>query len=220
MCAGDAILFENRTFHTAAPNLSQRTSKVIIYGYAYRWMKTDQYLDPPDQRVLQRTTNAIDWQLLGGYRNVDEIPQALIDWAEQYGVNPPPVDLDYWKCCRHFMRRNNMTDDKSAFLFIDDACIESLDRVVQGVVPAKKVSPQPLIEKDRAWEDEWLIGSYINVTYDDDENIFKMWYGVGRKLSEARGDQADGLAYAVSQDGIHWEKTRPQPLRGRRQQRE
>ena len=89
--AGDAILFENRTFHTAAPNLSQRTSKVIIYGYAYRWMKTDQYLDPPDQQVLQRTTNAIDWQLLGGYRNVDEIPQALIDWAEQYGVNPPPV---------------------------------------------------------------------------------------------------------------------------------
>ena len=88
---GDAILFENRTFHTAAPNLSQRTSKVVIYGYAYRWMKTDQYLDPPDQRVLQRTTNAIDWQLLGGYRNVDEIPQALIDWAEQYGVNPPPV---------------------------------------------------------------------------------------------------------------------------------
>ena len=89
--AGDAILFENRTFHTAAPNLSQRTSKVIIYGYAYRWMKTDQYLDPPDQRVLQRTTNAIDWQLLGGYRNVDEIPRALIDWAEQYGVNPAPV---------------------------------------------------------------------------------------------------------------------------------
>ena len=73
--AGDAILFENRTFHTAAPNLSQRTSKVIIYGYAYRWMKTDQYLDPPDQRVLQRTTNDIDWQLLGGYRNVDEIPR-------------------------------------------------------------------------------------------------------------------------------------------------
>ena len=89
--AGDAFLFENRTFHTAAPNLSQRTSKVMIYGYAYRWMKTDQYLDPPDQQVLQRTTNDIDRQLLGGYRNVDEIPQALIDWAEQYGVNPPPV---------------------------------------------------------------------------------------------------------------------------------
>ena len=43
-----------------------------------------------------------------------------------------------------------MTDEKSAFLFIDDAVIESLDNVVKGVVPAKKVSPQPLIEKDQA----------------------------------------------------------------------
>lgn len=44
-------------------------------------MKTDQYLDPPDQRVLQRTTNDIDWQLLGGYRNVDEMT----------GPSRPPV---------------------------------------------------------------------------------------------------------------------------------
>ena len=99
-----------------------------------------------------------------------------------------------------------MTDEKSAFLFIDDAYIERLDRVVKGVVAARKVSSQPLIERDRAWEDEWLIGSYINVIYDEEESLFKMWYGVGRKLSQARGDQADGLAYAVSQDGIHWEK--------------
>ena len=99
-----------------------------------------------------------------------------------------------------------MTGEKQAFLFIDDTWIESLDNAVKGVIPAKKVSQQPLIEKDRAWEEEWHIGSYINVIYDDDENIFKMWYGVGRKLSEARGDQADGLAYAVSQDGLHWEK--------------
>ena len=70
-----------------------------------------------------------------------------------------------------------MTDEKSAFLFIDDAFIENLDNVVKGVVPAKKVSQQPMIEKDQAWEEEWLIGSYINVMYDDDENVFKMWYG-------------------------------------------
>ena len=36
--AGDAFLFENRIFHTSAPNLSLRTSKVIILGYSYRWM--------------------------------------------------------------------------------------------------------------------------------------------------------------------------------------
>ena len=37
--AGDALFFENRIFHTAAPNLSDRVSKVSMYGYAYRWMK-------------------------------------------------------------------------------------------------------------------------------------------------------------------------------------
>ena len=89
--AGDAILFENRIFHSAAPNLSQRTSKVIIYGYAYRWMKTDQYLDPPDQQLLQRTSDDIEFQLLGGYKNVDTIPQALIEWAQLHKVNPDPV---------------------------------------------------------------------------------------------------------------------------------
>ena len=39
--AGDVLVFENRIFHTAAPNLSDRVSKVLLYGYAYRWMKQD-----------------------------------------------------------------------------------------------------------------------------------------------------------------------------------
>ena len=99
-----------------------------------------------------------------------------------------------------------MIDKGTAYLFIDDAHIESLEGATKGVVPAQKVSDPPLIEKDEPWEEEWSIGSYINVIYDDEENLFKMWYGVGRDLSDARGEQADGLAYAVSQDGYHWEK--------------
>ena len=99
-----------------------------------------------------------------------------------------------------------MTDKGFAYLFIDDTLIESLDGVAKGIVPAQKVSDQPLIDRDQPWEDGWGIGSYINVIYDDEENVFKMWYGVGRKLSDARGEEADGLAYAVSQDGYHWEK--------------
>ena len=113
-----------------------------------------------------------------------------------------------------------MTDEKSAFPFIDNTYVENLDGVVQGVVPAKKVSHQPLIKKDRAWEEEWLIGGYVNVLHDEDEDIFKMWYGVSRKLSEARGESADGLAYAVSRDGIHWEKPVLNLVEERRQQRE
>ena len=89
--AGDAILFENRTFHTAAPNLSGSTSKVIIYGYAYRWMKVDVNLDPPDERVIERVDDDIDRQLLGAYRDVDTAPRALLDWAENCGVSREPV---------------------------------------------------------------------------------------------------------------------------------
>jgi ectoine hydroxylase len=88
--AGDAILFDNRTFHTAAPNLGQRTSKVLMYGYAYRWLKQEVYLDPPDPALLA-AVDPTKRQLLGGYRDVDTRPWALQQWAERHGVLPPPT---------------------------------------------------------------------------------------------------------------------------------
>ena len=89
--AGDALLFENRIFHTAAPNRSARTSKVLMYGYAYRWMRTEVYLEVPDQQLLNKSADPIARQLLGGYRDVDTQPWALQDWARQHGVQPAPV---------------------------------------------------------------------------------------------------------------------------------
>lgn len=85
--AGDAFLFENRIFHTAAPNLSTRVSKVLMYGYAYRWMKPEIYLEAPDKRH----TDSITWQLLGGYRDVDTPAWALQRWAKRHGVVPAEV---------------------------------------------------------------------------------------------------------------------------------
>lgn len=87
MDAGDALLFENRIFHTAAPNRSDRTSKVVIYGYAYRWMKPEVYLDPPDPRHLAEA-DLIGRQLLGGYADIDTKPWALLEWAKAHGVLP------------------------------------------------------------------------------------------------------------------------------------
>ena len=83
--AGDALLFENRIFHTAAPNRSERTSKVVIYGYAYRWLRPEVYLEAPDERQLM-TADPIARQLLGGYRDVDTPPWALARWAKKHGV--------------------------------------------------------------------------------------------------------------------------------------
>ena len=88
--AGDALFFENRIFHTAAPNRSDRTSKVVIYGYAYRWMKPEIYLEAPDEQQLL-TVDPITRQLLGGYRDVDTPPWALERWARRHGVSRETV---------------------------------------------------------------------------------------------------------------------------------
>lgn len=86
MNAGDALLFENRIFHTAAPNLSERVSKVVIYGYAYRWMKPEVYIDVPDVEYCEKA-DPISLQLLGGYRDVDTPPWALREWANRHNVS-------------------------------------------------------------------------------------------------------------------------------------
>jgi Phytanoyl-CoA dioxygenase (PhyH) len=90
MNSGDALLFENRIFHTAAPNQSERTSKVLIYGYAYRWMKPEVYLETLDKRYLEKVS-PIARQLLGGYRDVDTPPWALQEWARRHHVAPEAV---------------------------------------------------------------------------------------------------------------------------------
>ena len=88
--AGDALFFENRIFHTAAPNRSERTSKVVIYGYAYRWLKPEVYLENPDDEQLLHV-DPIMRQLLGGYRDVDTPPWALERWAKRHGITRAAV---------------------------------------------------------------------------------------------------------------------------------
>ncbi len=88
--AGDAFLFENRIFHTATPNRSQRVSKVLMYGYAYRWMKPEVYLEMLDKRYLAQA-DPVTRQLLGEYRDVDTQPWALQRWAKRHGVQPESV---------------------------------------------------------------------------------------------------------------------------------
>ena len=86
LAAGDAFLFDNRLYHTATPNKSGRTSKVLMYGYAYRWMKPEIYLETPDLRKLAQS-DPITFQLLGGYRDIDTPPWALQTWASR-GPSP------------------------------------------------------------------------------------------------------------------------------------
>lgn len=88
--AGDAFLFDNRLFHTAAPNRSDRTSKVLMLGYAFRWMKQEIYLETLDASYF-RQIDPITRQLLGGYRDIDTPPWALQQFAKRHGVLPKDV---------------------------------------------------------------------------------------------------------------------------------
>ena len=97
-----------------------------------------------------------------------------------------------------------MSTEELKYLFIDDTFIESMEGIKKGVVPAKKVSCEPLIELDQPWEKQWLLGSYSSVIYDEEEKLFKMWYNVDRRKTIL--EVAVGLAYALSEDGIHWRK--------------
>ena len=88
--AGDAFLFDNRLFHTAAPNRSNRTSKVVMLGYAFRWMKQEIYLETLDASYF-RQIDPITRQLLGGYRDIDTPPWALQQLAKRHGVLPKEI---------------------------------------------------------------------------------------------------------------------------------
>lgn len=61
--AGDAFLFEQRTFHGIGHNWSGLPRKTIFMGYAYRWVKPMDYIMMPDELVDR--CNPIQKQLLG-----------------------------------------------------------------------------------------------------------------------------------------------------------
>ena len=94
--AGDVVFFENRIFHTKSPNLSDRTSKVVIYGYSYNWIRNGFYLENLGDDIVADLTD-IEKQLLdvklSDHPNWRARPNThpLADWAEEHGVMPEQV---------------------------------------------------------------------------------------------------------------------------------
>ncbi len=96
-----------------------------------------------------------------------------------------------------------------AQLLIDDVLIFESKGVSRTQHPAEKHPANPLVKADKPWEG-WRLEIYGNVIWDEDEQLFKMWY-----LGEAPnyfapspdGPSADNSTlYATSRDGIRWEK--------------
>ena len=85
--AGDAFLFENRTFHRQGLNLTGQTRKALMLGYSYAWLSPNDYV-VQDRGFLDRLQDPVERQLLGALRKpntqIDDGP--LRAWTERYGV--------------------------------------------------------------------------------------------------------------------------------------
>tara|TARA_B100001750_G_scaffold159647_1_gene128670 strand:- start:162 stop:1010 length:849 start_codon:yes stop_codon:yes gene_type:complete len=96
--AGDAFLFESRTYHAPASNYSDQVAKLVIYGYHYRWIKPDHYMRfyngrlQPEKSLLQASDD-VGRQLLGATLDSknreapDGIDWPIRQWAKQHGLD-------------------------------------------------------------------------------------------------------------------------------------
>ena len=116
-------------------------------------------------------------------------------------------------------------------LLLDDRVVESLDNAVLRVGQVEKHPANPLFVEDQVWEPRFD-NLYPNVIYDEEDQLYKIWYftwtydpaventppdqrtpgtyiTVLKKYRRELGrnePRTDGLGYAFSKDGIHWEK--------------
>lgn len=60
---GDALLFDQRLWHAAAPNITESPRICLFYAYGFRWLRPDDYETAPDE--LLRDLSAERRQLLG-----------------------------------------------------------------------------------------------------------------------------------------------------------
>ena len=96
--AGDAFLFESRIYHAAGLNFRENISKVVIYGYHYRWIKPDYYLRyyddslQPDAGLIENLDD-LGRQFLGasidtqGRRDPNGVHWAGSEWAAAHNLN-------------------------------------------------------------------------------------------------------------------------------------
>ena len=106
---------------------------------------------------------------------------------------------------------NNGASGNQYYLF-DHRVIEHVENAVLSLGEVRKDPRNPLFVADRPWE-AWLDNLYGNVLYDEEKNIFRLWYSPflyhkfvpGREVNE-EGRNESSLCYAYSHDGLEWIK--------------
>jgi len=114
--------------------------------------------------------------------------------------------------------------DQGRYLLLDGRIIERLENAELRLGMAEKHPANPLFGEEHPWEARFD-NLYPNVIRDEQEGVYKIWYKTftrdaltddGRAVPPAqrvRGTygnfsrkRGDGLCYAISQDGLKWEK--------------
>ena len=110
-------------------------------------------------------------------------------------------------------------------LLLDSRVIAKVENAALRVGTVRKHPANPLFGEEHEWESRFD-NLYPNVIYDEDEKVYKIWYftwtydpatsdvprdqrkpGTYMKVREASDKGLkEGLGYATSKDGIHWDK--------------
>ncbi len=90
------------------------------------------------------------------------------------------------------------------FLLIDDRSLVKSHNLKRRVNQAIK-RPQPVMTLDAPWDTDRDMLNMVSILYDEGEKLYKMWYTLMRWKGET-SDGPRGVAYATSEDGLHWKK--------------
>ena len=130
-----------------------------------------------------------------------ELPQAVLtavngsDW-EGMEVNRPTIvkkDGVYhmWYTGQMFALENQLSRSCIGYAWSKD-----------GLTWTRR--ERPVLQPDAPWEKYCTMCPHV--IWDEEEQLYKMWYSAGRM------QEADAIGYAVSRDGIVWEKDARNPI--------
>ncbi len=90
------------------------------------------------------------------------------------------------------------------YLLWDERNVQNADGAV--LVPGSYVKHDGiLMEQDRPWEVR-TDNMYLNILFDKEDGLYKMWYSPFVRFQRYPWGRECAVCYAVSRDGIHWEK--------------
>ena len=73
-----------------------------------------------------------------------------------------------------------------------------------GEINLKRQSNEPVLIPEQPWENMSVMNPWV--LWDDEKNIYKMWYSAGETY------EPNVICYATSPDGINWRKHRANPI--------